>query len=114
MQFASEIRRVARKGYFVATPNRHFPIDPHTLLPFYQYLNPTFQHRVRRFSPGYLNEYERIDLLSERDLREMFPGATLRKCGFPFFPNNLVAYSRSETHLRRGSQTKRLCGLDEA
>ncbi len=28
-QFAREIRRVARKGYFVATPNKWFPIDPH-------------------------------------------------------------------------------------
>ena len=41
--FAAEIQRVARKGYFVATPNRHFPVDPHTLLPFYQFLSPRLQ-----------------------------------------------------------------------
>ena len=27
-RMANEIARVARKGYFVTTPNRHFPIDP--------------------------------------------------------------------------------------
>ena len=53
-RFAAEIRRVARKGYFVATPNRHFPVDPHTLLPFYQFLSQEWQRRVCRFSPGYL------------------------------------------------------------
>jgi hypothetical protein len=96
IQFASEIQRVARKGYFVATPNRNFPIDPHTLLPFYQFMKPSMQRWICRFSPGYLKEYEPIDLLSARDLLEMFPFARLRKCGFPVFPNNLVAYFKSE------------------
>jgi hypothetical protein len=91
-QFASEIRRVARKGYFVATPNRNFPVDPHTLLPFYQFLTPRWQNKVCRFSPGHLREYEPIDLLSARDLRGLFPGAAVEKLGMRFCPNNLVAY----------------------
>ena len=95
-QFASEIQRVARKGYFVATPNRNFPIDPHTLLPCYQFLNPAWQRRICLLSPGYLKGYEQVDMLCERDLLEMFPDAKLRKCGLPIFPNNLVAYYRKE------------------
>jgi ubiquinone/menaquinone biosynthesis C-methylase UbiE len=91
-QFADEIRRVARKGYFVATPNRHFPVDPHTLLPFYQFLSPRWQSKVCRFSPGYLREYEPIDLLSAGDLRRLFPGAIVQKLGLWPIPNNLVAY----------------------
>jgi ubiquinone/menaquinone biosynthesis C-methylase UbiE len=90
--FASEIRRVARKGYFVATPNRNFPLDPHTLLPFYQFLSPQLQRKVCRFSPAYIKEYEPIDLLSSRDLQTLFPGAVIRKMGMRLFPNNLVAY----------------------
>jgi ubiquinone/menaquinone biosynthesis C-methylase UbiE len=93
-QFASEIRRVARKGYFVATPNRHFPVDPHTLLPFYQFLSPQLQSKVCRFSPGYLRHYEPIDLLSARDMRRLFPGAVVHKLGMKLLPNNLVAYRR--------------------
>jgi ubiquinone/menaquinone biosynthesis C-methylase UbiE len=90
--FASEIRRVARKGYFVATPNRNFPVDPHTLLPFYQFLTPHWQGKVCRFSPGHMRRYEPLDLLSARDLRALFPGAAVRKLGMRFFPNNLIAY----------------------
>lgn len=91
-RFAEEIRRVARKGYFVATPDRHFPIDPHTLLPFYQFLSPHWQRRVCRISPGYLRRYEPIDLLSAADLRDLFPLATVQKLGLPILPNNLVVY----------------------
>ena len=96
VQFATEIRRVARKGYFVATPNRHFPIDPHTLLPYYQFLKPSIQRYVCRFSLGYVKEYEPIDLLSARALRELFPDATLRMCGSPLIPNNLVVFRKNE------------------
>ena len=90
--FANEIQRVARKGYFVATPDRHFPVDPHTLFPFYQFLSPAWQARACQFSPGYLRSYETIDLLSAQDLRSLFPSAIVRKIGLALFPNNLVAY----------------------
>jgi len=91
-RFAEEIRRVARKGYFVATPNRYFPVDPHTLIPFYQFLSPEWQRRVCRFSPGYLRHYAPIDLLSIDALRALFPEATVRKIGLRMLPNNLVVY----------------------
>src|SRR5262249_15022126 len=38
-QFVDELCRVARR-VFVATPNRWFPLDPHTLLPFVHSLPP--------------------------------------------------------------------------
>jgi ubiquinone/menaquinone biosynthesis C-methylase UbiE len=91
-RFAEEIRRVARKGYFVATPDRYFPIDPHTLLPFYQFLSPKWQRKVCVFSPGYLRHYAPIDLLSVGALHALFPEATVRKIGLQIFPNNLVVY----------------------
>lgn len=94
--FASEVRRVCRKGYFVTTPNRIFPIGPHTLLPFYQFFSPTFQRTLCPFSLGYLKEYEPIELLSARQLLKLFPGAHVRKCGLPVFPNNLVALCRTQ------------------
>ncbi len=90
--FAQEVRRVAAKGYFVATPNRYFPLEPHTLLPLYQFLSTGLQRRVVRFSPGYLREYEQIDFLSAKQMRMLFPEATVKRMGFPVWGNSLVAY----------------------
>jgi hypothetical protein len=77
---------VARKGYFVATPDRHFPIDPHILLPFYQFLSPNWQRRICGFSLGYLRRYEPLDLVSGHTLAALFPQATVQKLGLPMSP----------------------------
>lgn len=90
-RFASEIQRVAARGYFVTTPNRYFPLEPHALLPFYQFLSPSWQRRALRFSPGYLREYEEIHLLSSRQMQLLFPEATIVSTGLG---NSLVAYER--------------------
>jgi hypothetical protein len=96
-QFAAEIRRVARKGYFVSTPNRHFPVDPHSLLPFFQYLSPRYQKRACRFAlQSYMRrEPQAVGLLSARRLRVLFPGARVLGAGLPVVKNNLVAMFRS-------------------
>jgi len=46
-EFASEARRVGR-GYFVQTPSRWFPIEPHLLTPLVHYLPPLWQRRLLR------------------------------------------------------------------
>ena len=91
IRFAGEIRRVASKGYFVTTPNRYFPLDPHTLIPFYQFLPVRLQRRVAPFSPGYLRQYEEINLLSAAQMRELFPDARILSVGTPLVHNNLIA-----------------------
>lgn len=90
-QFADEIRRVAKYGYFVTTPNKRFPIEPHSLLPFYQFLSQTWQRRVVRFSPYYLEHYEEIRLLYADQLRLLFPEAQIRSIGFPIVGTSLLA-----------------------
>ncbi len=92
--FADEIRRVARKGYFVTTPNRYFPIEPHTYLPFYQFLPAAVQRKVIRLAPAWVHDYasaQEIDLLSPKQLRELFPEAQVMKVGVPVMPNSLIA-----------------------
>lgn len=90
-QFASEIRRVARCGYFVTTPNKRFPIEPHSLLPFYQFLSESWQRRVVRLSPYYLDHYEEIRLLYAGQVRQLFPEAQVQSIGFPIVGTSLLA-----------------------
>ncbi len=91
VRFAQEIRRVAAKGYFVTTPNRHFPLEPHTLIPFFQFFPTALQRRVAPYSPGYLRRYEEINLLSASQMQELFPEARILAVGTPLIHNNLIA-----------------------
>ncbi|HYW66867.1 MAG TPA: class I SAM-dependent methyltransferase [Candidatus Dormibacteraeota bacterium] len=95
VRFAEEIRRVASKGYFVATPNRHFPLEPHTLIPFYQFFPVGLQRRVAPYSPGYLRRYEEINLLSASQMQDLFPEASILLVGTPVIHNNLIASYRA-------------------
>lgn len=90
-QFAEEIRRVAKYGYFVTTPNKRFPIEPHSLLPFYQFLSESWQRRVVHLSPYYLERYAEIRLLNAGQLRQLFPEAQIQSIGFPIVGTSLVA-----------------------
>ena len=61
-RFVRELCRVAKR-VFVTTPNRLFPVDPHTLLPFLHWLP---EGRRPRALDG-------VRPLSPRELRSLFP-----------------------------------------
>lgn len=81
-QFATEITRVASRGYFITTPNLYFPIEPHALLPLYQFYPARLKPFALRFSPGYMREVEQIHLLTKQRLQALFPGACVRRVNF--------------------------------
>lgn len=79
--FAEEIRRVGRR-YFVQTPNRYFPIEPHYQLPLFQFLPERVRRALNRtLSLGWREKghWEEINLLSARDLRRLFPDGELHR-----------------------------------
>jgi SAM-dependent methyltransferase len=67
-RFAHELSRVARR-VFVTTPNRFFPIEVHTLLPFAHWLPPALRDRAIR-ARGF---DATLDLLGPRELASLFP-----------------------------------------
>jgi len=87
-RMASEAMRVA-SHYFVQTPNRYFPVEPHFLVPGFQFMpNGLKAQLVTRFDLGFYaapeipkheaREHARtIRLLSASDLRRLFPGCVL-------------------------------------
>lgn len=76
-KMAAEIRRVARKGYFVATPNRAFPIDPHSYLPFYHQFSCRWRERLVTAALGGYVDFEPYWMLSRKALTRLFPDSKL-------------------------------------
>jgi 2-polyprenyl-3-methyl-5-hydroxy-6-metoxy-1,4-benzoquinol methylase len=75
-RFVHELCRVAPK-VFVSTPNRRFPLEVHTLVPFLHWLPRTA--RDRAFTALRRDAWEGVDLLNRRELLELFPpGAQAR------------------------------------
>jgi ubiquinone/menaquinone biosynthesis C-methylase UbiE len=81
-RFAAEVRRVARNGYFITTPNLYFPIEPHALLPLYQFYPERLKPFALRISPGYMKGVEPIELLTKKQLRILFPEAQVQRVNF--------------------------------
>lgn len=73
LRYANEIKRIAAR-YFVQVPNRHFPIEPHLLVPFAQYLPSRLQRALTRRLLGLDEEF---DLPDYRRLKYLFPAATI-------------------------------------
>jgi SAM-dependent methyltransferase len=64
-QFVHELCRVARR-VFITTPNRRFPLEVHTLLPFVHWLPKGPRERLLPFD-------DVLDPLSAKDLAALFP-----------------------------------------
>ncbi len=94
--FASEIRRVASR-YFVQTPNRYFPIEPHYQLPFFQFLPESTRRALnKRFTLGWQakGQWEQIELLSSGDLSRLFPDAEIHRERILGLTKSLIAVRR--------------------
>jgi SAM-dependent methyltransferase len=76
--FAAEVRRVGR-GWFVQTPARSFPIEPHSLLPLAHWLAPALRRIYWRF--GAAGGWEEISLLGRSETEELFGPARAERIG---------------------------------
>src|SRR2546423_879242 len=74
-QVAGEIRRVSGR-YFVQTPNRWFPIEPHVLLPLFHLLPLRARRPLWRLGVS-KDPFEDVRLLGPRQLRKLFPDGVL-------------------------------------
>jgi SAM-dependent methyltransferase len=87
MRMANEIRRVGKR-YFVQSPNHYFPVEPHFLVPFFQFL--PLELRVRWIMTSDIFWHERIKdraeaeefirsfrLPTRKDMQALFPDAKL-------------------------------------
>jgi len=100
-EFAREVRRVGRR-YFVQTPNYWFPLEPHFLLPGFQFLPVHLRAlMLSRFNLGHIRRkptysaaedaVRSIELLTAGDLRSLFPDANLLRERFLGMTKSLMA-----------------------
>jgi methyltransferase family protein len=69
-RFVAELCRVA-PVVFISTPNRRFPLETHTLVPFAHWLPRRAADRV--FAALRRDNWKRVELLNQRELIGLFP-----------------------------------------
>ncbi len=104
-RFAGEVMRVGR-SWWVQTPNRWFPVEPHLLTPLLHWLPMAWRRAVsRRFTvwewiarprPDQREWYvrhcvEEVRLLGAREFAALFPGSGIRRERFLGWTKSLVA-----------------------
>ncbi len=95
LRFAETIHRMAPR-HWIQTPNRYFPVEPHWLLPGFQFLSSRAKARVMRAWPGQFPRTDdltrrvelalSVELLTRSELGHYFPQSTLiteRLLGLP-------------------------------
>jgi hypothetical protein len=100
MGFLSEAWRVARKGIFVTTPNRWFPVDFHTVLPLLHWLPPRlYRSMLARLGREFFACEDNLNLLSRSDLAQLaadagIGGAKIGTVALGGWPTNLLLSMR--------------------
>jgi hypothetical protein len=103
LKMATEVKRVGRR-YYVQTPNRYFPIEPHFVFPLFQFLPVAARASlVQRFSLGWmpkqpereeaLSSVRGIRLLTRSQLARLFPEATIAEEKVAGLVKSYVAYT---------------------
>jgi SAM-dependent methyltransferase len=97
-KFIAETLRVAKR-FFFTTPNRKFPVEFHTFLPFVHWL-PQAMHQsiLRLLGMDFWAKTENLNLFTHQSLRELFPeNAIVEMDNFKLFgwPSNIIAYGES-------------------
>jgi ubiquinone/menaquinone biosynthesis C-methylase UbiE len=94
---AREVMRVGRR-WFVTTPNRWFPFEFHTRLPFASWLPSgmmrgaaklkSYNHVTKRYESGLERQ---LRLLTMQEMRQLFPGSRVVGVRITIWPETLIA-----------------------
>jgi hypothetical protein len=100
-RMADEIKRVGQR-YFVQTPNKRFPLEPHFLVPWFQYLPVSVRVLlINNFDVGWYkrirdiatarDEIESIQLLTRKKFTALFPEAGIHEEKLAMLTKSFVA-----------------------
>ena len=101
-KMADEVMRVG-KYHFIQTPNKHFFIEPHYILPYFQFVPKTFKYfiltktklsRMRYWDKDIAKQYiQEIRLLSLNEMKKLFPKSQIWKEFFLGMNKSYIAHN---------------------
>ena len=96
IKFVSECYRVSKRFIFITTPNRFYPIDFHTKIPFIHWL-PKKIHRniLSILNMKFYSKERNLNLLSINDIKQILNDLSIAKYKiikkkFIFFTSNII------------------------
>ncbi len=98
--FLRELWRVARRGIFVTTPNRWFPVEFHTVLPLVHWLpKPMFRGILNRTGRAFFADESNLNLVGPGELAQLARNAgivnpTVDTVSLGGWPTNLLLSAR--------------------
>ena len=102
-KLAWEIRRIGIH-YFIQTPNFYFPIEPHFLFPFFQFLPESMKTMlIMKFNLGWYKKQKddikarelacSVRLLKKGELKQIFPGGKIYSEKYFLLNKSFIIYS---------------------
>jgi 2-polyprenyl-3-methyl-5-hydroxy-6-metoxy-1,4-benzoquinol methylase len=72
LKFIKECIRISKKNIFIQTPNRFYPVDFHTILPFFHWLPKNIHRKILKIiGLDFYSQEKNLNLLSEKDLMSL-------------------------------------------
>lgn len=102
LKLSEDIRRIG-KHYFIQTPNYYFPVEPHFLFPFFQYLPLNVRIKlIMNYDLGWYAKqtdkekaYElatSVRLLKLSEFKKLFPGGNIYREKYLFLNKSFIIY----------------------
>ena len=97
-EFAREVRRLGQ-AYWVQTPSKWFPIEAHCGMPFWWFYPERLRrHYLKRWAvklPAWTKMVEGTQVLTRRQLKQLFPDAEISTERLFGIPKSYTAYRRA-------------------
>ena len=80
VSFVRELVRISKESVFIQTPNRFYPMDFHTILPFFHWLPKKIHRKILKyFKLEFYSDEKNLNLLSINDLKKICKILNIRK-----------------------------------
>jgi len=96
IKLVKESYRISKSFVFITTPNRYYPIDFHTKLPFFHWLPKKIHRKILKiFGLEFFSKEENLNLMSKKDIHEIMRILKINtykiiSYKFLFFTSNLI------------------------